>query len=165
MKPIVYRQCFKWLGERIGDLEARLKRFHIHLDLLLYCILLIAASVAAFALSLGKLGEMIEGSVTVKSPIDVQRVYLRRADYGEYLPTMTRLNPGVRFALSQDGSSVVLMVSDEELFPDLLMAMHTLQAFKPNVAWELVELCAKNCPDELVARAVVKGFTQEVYRP
>lgn len=154
------------LADLIREPVTRMKRFAIHLDLLVYSILLVLMAAGAAALALDKVGMVFDDGTGAGNRIEVQRVYLMRSDYGAYLPTLARLNPGVGFALSQDGSAILLTIGDEELFPDFLMALHTLQAFKPSVAWELVEMCAKKCPDEqVVARAIVKGFTQEIYKP
>lgn len=156
---------------RMADLirkpVASMKRLAIHLDLLVYSMLLLLAAAGAATLALDNVGKAFDdGATGAGNKIEVQRVYLTRADYGAYLPTLARLNPGVGFALSQDGSSVLMTIGDEELFPDFLMALHTLQAFKPSVAWELVEMCAKKCSEEqVVASAIVKGFTQEIYKP
>lgn len=156
-----------WLADLVGESVTRMKRYAIHLDLLVYSALLVLIAAGAAALALDKVGMVFDdGAAGAGNKIEVQRVYLTRSDYGAYLPTQARLNPGVGFALTQDGSAILLTIGDEELFPDFLMALHTLQAFKPSVAWELVEMCAKKCSEEqVVARAIVKGFTQEIYKP
>ena len=154
-----------WLKTATKRIDSRMKRLPLYLDLVLYCAVLIVAAAGAGMLALDKIGDVIKDTSASQASIEVKRSYLSAADYAEYLPTLTRLNPGVGIALSPDGSAVVLMVSDEDLFPDLMMALHTLQAFKPGVAWDLIEMCAKKCPDEAVARAIVKGFTQEIRNP
>lgn len=94
--------------------------------------------------------------------VKVSRIYLTQADYADYLSTLARLNPGVRFTMNRENNAIVLSIADEQLFPDFMMSLSTLQAFRPSVAWDLVELCAKKCPDDAVAMAVVQGFTQEI---
>lgn len=162
------KQVFRWLKALLGlrpiPILQRLKRPPLHLDLWLHgggMALLAAGAVSLAALKVSELfGE--EGKAGTWGEIQVRRVYLNRGDYLEYIPTLTRLNPGVRFSLNQEGNAVVLSIADEQLFPDLMMSLSTLQSFKPRVAWDLEELCAKKCSDEAVARAVVKGFTQEI---
>lgn len=93
---------------------------------------------------------------------EVQRLYLDQKDYLEYSPTLGRLNPGVVFTVNQADGALWLTIGNEELFPDLMMALHTMQSFRPGVAWEMVEMCVRTCPDKAVARVAVKGFRQEI---
>lgn len=97
--------------------------------------------------------------------IFVKRLYLGREDYLEYSPTLTRLNPGVVFAISKSNDAMTLVINNEELFPDLMMGLHTMQSFRPGVAWEITEMCVKACPDKEIARVSVKGFKQELRQP
>lgn len=96
-----------------------------------------------------------------KSPL-VRRIYLVQADYQGYVATLSRLNPGVQIGVLKSEDAIDIAISDEELFPDFMMALHTLQSFKPGMAWELVELCVRKCPENTVSRAVVRGFKQEI---
>ncbi len=99
---------------------------------------------------------------TGNSGVEVRRLYLDRKDYQEYAPTLGRLNPGVLFAVNEADGGMVLTIANEELFPDLMMALHTMQSFRPGVAWEMTEMCVRTCPDKAVARVAVKGFKQEI---
>lgn len=147
-----FRRPLKWLPH--------------NLDILLPSLVLAIFAFGVVILTTHKAYDVISFAfgkhVTNSDKIGVQRVYLAGSDYLEYAQTLVRLNPGVGFAVSQGDSAIVMTINGEELFPDLMMALHTLQAYKPGVAWEMVELCVRKCPDGSIARASVKGFKQEI---
>lgn len=152
---------------RLAALQARARQWlPYHLDCIIPCLLVSGVAVMCAALMLHKAGSVLallkSGPGAHSKPIAVQRIYLDRKDYLEYAPTMTRLNPGVSFAVDQASATLTLTINDEELFPDLMMALHTLQSFRPGVAWDMSELCVKTCPDKAIARVAVKGFKQEL---
>jgi len=123
--------------------------------------LVLLAGAVFFTLS--KLTDFFQTDGSVWSgAVQVRRIYLAQADYIEYIPTIARLNPGVAFSVAPDGKGLLLSVADEQLFPDLMMGLNSLQAFKPSIAWDLEELCVKKCGDDIVAKILVQGFTQEM---
>lgn len=141
------------------------RRLPYNLDLILPSVVLLGVALALATLALGKAGELSDAGLLPAGrgggAIKVQRLYLDRGEYQEYSPTLARLNPGVNVTAGADGA-LMLAIVNEELFPDLMMALHTLQSFKPGVAWEMVEFCVRTCPEKAVARVVVKGFKQEL---
>lgn len=153
-----------------AGLAASARRLPHNLDLIVLIVALLAGAVGAVVLAAAKSGAVLAhlaSSVAARGAdtVEIRRTYLVRDEYQEYAPTVVRLNPGVQFSLNQDGTALVMSIASQELYPDLMMALHTLQAFKPGVAWEMVEFCAHRCGDNaVVARAVVKGFTQEIGR-
>ncbi len=155
---------------RLQDLAKRLssKRWlPNHLDLMLPGIVLSILAVGVLVLTIHK-GLSVANAIwpvqksASGNEVEVQRIYLAQTDYLEYAPTLGRLNPGVAFATSQADGTLTLSIVNEEMFPDLMMALHTMQSFKPGVAWEMVELCVRTCPDKAVAQVAVKGFKQEM---
>jgi hypothetical protein len=138
-----------------------------NLDLLLPSIVLGVLATIFLLLTVHKVINVVSSlsslpSVTGTSGTEVRRLYLDKKEYLEYSPTLSRLNPGVVFSVNEADGSMLLTIGNEELFPDLMMAMHTMQSFRPGVAWEMVEMCVRTCPDKAVARVAVKGFKQEI---
>jgi|GEM_PF-7106474 len=155
---------------KVRGYTAVLKYLPHNLDLTLLCLVLMGAAMWIAILTATK-GSEVFAHVSSKinlfedKKIAVKRFYLRNNDYLEYAPTLIRLNPGVTFSLAQDGNALAVAIGDEDLFPDMMMALHTLQSFKPSVGWEMIEFCARKCKDDgVISRAVVKGFTQEIGR-
>lgn len=175
MKSPISTRLFRWRTGS-GTMQRWTRRFVItqpmkwlphNLDLILPGLVLAICALGAVILTAHKAYDVIDFAskkyFSDSNKIGVQRTYLSRSDYFEYAPTLVRLNPGVGFVVSQnDDSAVVMTISNEELFPDLMMALHTLQSFKPGVAWEMVEFCVRKCPEGAIARASVKGFKQEI---
>jgi hypothetical protein len=155
-------------GKIIEIFRARAVRWlPFHLDCILPCVALIFSVFFFASLLIQKANDVLDlasKQFPHGNKIVVQRFYLASKDYLEYSPTLARLNPGVSFALDQQSNALVLTINNEELFPDLMMALHTLQAFRPGIAWEVNELCIKACPGNAVARVAVKGFKQELHQ-
>ncbi|MES2261599.1 MAG: hypothetical protein V4724_24030 [Pseudomonadota bacterium] len=143
-----------------------IKWLPFNLDIIVPCAVLLMASIIVVILTISKTADIMGSRFLNKDhaahAIKVQRIYLDRGEYLEYSPTLARLNPGIAFTLEKTGGILVLAINNEELFPDLMMALHTLQSFKPGVAWEMDEFCVRTCPDKAVARVTVKGFKQEL---
>lgn len=163
----------KWLFRlqahpRIVHYRSLMRRWPYHLDLIVLCVALSAAAMGAAMLTSAKAARLLANIVSqhhakAEAKAQVKRIYLPANTYQDYAPTLIRLNPGVTFSLTHNGTALALEIADDDLYPDLMMALHTLQSFKPSVGWEMAEFCAHKCNGEkVVARAVVKGFTQEI---
>lgn len=144
------------------------KRLPYGFDLVLLCLLLTALALGVVTLTTSKAAQVLAHARATLHRIDeakvgVKRTYLAENAYQEYAPTLVRLNPGVSFTVKPGTNQLEIAINDEELYPDLMMALHTVQSFKPSVGWEMVEFCIHKChSDTVIARAVIKGFTQEI---
>lgn len=136
-----------------------------HLDRIIPCTIISLMAIISAILLIHKIANVLDlakAKESGRNPIPIQRIYLGSADYLEYSTTLIRLNPGVTFTAEKSNAVMTLAISDDELFPDLMMALHTMQSFRPGVSWEMVEFCVRTCPEKAVARVTVKGFKQEL---
>jgi hypothetical protein len=153
---------------RVVRAGALMRRWPYNADLIVLCVLLSVTAMGAAMLTASKAGQLLghvvsQANTSADRKAEVKRLYLSASAYQDYAPTLIRLNPGVTFSLTHQGTALALEIKDPDLYPDLMMALHTMQAFKPSVAWEMNEFCAHKCHGEgIVARAIVKGFTQEI---